>query len=178
VTKNIENSVPDSHHLDEQLVLFDEQPVPQVLREKVARYAVAPVERALLAHGRLFTGTPRPKGFPRYRAPKQCYRNAGLIATYDGWQWKPKRGYRYVEGFAYHPGSDFLFQHAWVTLDGEHAIDPTLSFDSKRLYFGLEIPTEVLGAALNESKQTRLLDFEMVPSLRSYLDGLSGKVAA
>lgn len=161
-------AMPDKRHLDEQLAL------QEALREKVARYAVAPVERALLAHGRLFTGIPKPKGFPRYRAPKQCYRNAGLIAIYD----ERERGYRYVEGFAYDPDFDFLFQHAWVTLDGEHAIDPTLPFDSKQLYFGLEIPTKVLGAALVELKQRRLLDLEIVPSLRSYLDGLAGKVAS
>jgi hypothetical protein len=63
---------------------------------------------------------PRPKGYRRQWARKQCFRNAGILAD---------RGMgTYCEGFILSP-PHFLFpiHHAWITLDGKTAIDPKRS---------------------------------------------------
>jgi len=89
--------------------------------------------------GQRYIPTSVPKGLPRYRAMNQCYRNACRAATDD-----PRL--RYVEGLALQ--GTMWIGHAWVTMDGEHAIDPTWRgqlycgqrIDPAAEYFGVEIP--------------------------------------
>jgi hypothetical protein len=83
------------------------------------------------AHG--FIPIKRPKGY-RQRKAKACFANCSDLAL-DG------RG-KYCEGFAVglaDDGGPFIFavHHAWVTLDGIHAIDPTLKHPGV-FYFGIE----------------------------------------
>lgn len=93
-------------------------------------------ELAVLANGHPFVPTVRPKGFDLGK-PKDCFVNAGDYAISD-----PKFG-TYVEGFA---ASDDMppFHHAWLTLDGETAIDVTLRDATGFSFFGIEFPTELL----------------------------------
>ena len=98
---------------------------------------VSEAELAVLEFGRIFTPINRPKGF-RLRKAKQCFANAGDYATRDD----PKLG-NYVEGFTASK-SQTPFHHAWLTLDGETAIDVTLPDASDYTYFGIEFPTVLL----------------------------------
>jgi hypothetical protein len=71
----------------------------------------------LIERGKVFTPIKRPKGY-RKRRDRECFMNAALLAI-------DRRGI-YVEGLA----CSSLFpklaaHHAWITLDGVHAIDPT-----------------------------------------------------
>jgi hypothetical protein len=84
------------------------------------------VEQAVLKYGRPFIGMGRPKGY-RQRAAKNCYLNSFYLADAD-------RGV-YVEGYALLPGH--LFQHAWITIDGTHAVDVTLQDISDCQFFGI-----------------------------------------
>jgi hypothetical protein len=88
----------------------------------------AEADKLILQYGRPFTGIKRPKGY-RDRAQKKCFLNAVNLTT-------AKRG-TYCEGFAASVGSSFIFHHAWITLDGEHAIDVTLSDAEDHFYFGI-----------------------------------------
>jgi hypothetical protein len=93
-------------------------------------------EETVLAHGRPFVGSARPKGYA-LMAIKKCFANAGRLAL-DG------RGI-YVEGFALTGTSGFPFHHAWITLDGTDAIDVTLRGATTTVaYFGIPFSTEVL----------------------------------
>src|SRR4029077_3967187 len=96
--------------------------------------------RAVLRFGRAFVGIARPKGLRRQRARKQCFMNATTIALSG-------RG-TYVEGFAT-SGSARAVLHAWITLDGEHAIDLTWPDADKCQYFGIPFSNEVLIKAMN-----------------------------
>jgi hypothetical protein len=53
----------------------------------------------------------------RRRAAKACFSNAYTLTM--------EKGGTYCEGIPV--GKSFGFHHAWITLDGEHAIDVTLS---------------------------------------------------
>jgi hypothetical protein len=92
--------------------------------------------RAVINHGRPYVGVKRPKGY-RKRKAKYCFHNAAMLAI-EG------RG-TYVEGFA-----SFLdgmpIHHAWVTLDGVHAIDVTWTWRDPAdcSYFGIAFPTQIL----------------------------------
>jgi len=58
-----------------------------------------------------------------------------------------ERGF-YVEGYAM-SHEDWPFQHAWITLDGLHAVDVTLrSPASDCFYFGISIPFRILRAEI------------------------------
>jgi hypothetical protein len=63
-----------------------------------------------------------------------CFRNAGILAS-EG------RGI-YVEGHA--SGDTGLFEHAWITLDGMTAIDPTLPDGERYQYFGVALTPTTL----------------------------------
>ena len=65
---------------------------------------------------------------------KACFQNAGMLALAG-------RG-EYVEGFAMDNGQPFA--HAWITLDGVHAIDPTLPDATRYTYFGIQVPVAIL----------------------------------
>jgi hypothetical protein len=89
--------------------------------------------REVVEHGRLYVGRSRPKGY-RKRAAKQCFYNAGRLALDD-------RGI-YVEGYASHSG--YPVHHAWVTLDGTHAIDVTWDKPADCHNFGIAFPKEIV----------------------------------
>jgi hypothetical protein len=71
----------------------------------------------------------------RQRKKQACFGNAAILAMGD-------RG-TYVEGFALN--GLYLAHHAWITLDGVHAIDPTWRAASTCCYFGIQFPTKVVG---------------------------------
>lgn len=83
-------------------------------------------ERFVLDRGRPYTGIVRPKGY-RQRARKQCFTNASRLALED-------RG-TYVEGFVTASGGPI--HHAWITIDGQTAVDTTLPDAPARHYFGI-----------------------------------------
>jgi hypothetical protein len=109
-------------------------PVALELERHVNSLRSVKVENVVLKHGRPFIWTERPSGYRR-RAIKRCFVNAGKLAF-------EKRGV-YVEGFAMAGKAGLAFHHAWITLDGLHAIEVTLSA-SNVSYFGIPFSLEVL----------------------------------
>lgn len=89
---------------------------------------------ALQERGKKFVGIERPKGFRRQWRERDCFRNSTSVA------FKDKRAI-YVEGVAWDLGCGF--HHAWITLDGEHAIDPTWPRPGTA-YLGITVPFEEL----------------------------------
>jgi hypothetical protein len=94
------------------------------------------VEDAVFRYGRPFIGMARPKQF-RPRAIKRCFDNAGNLASEE-------RGI-YVEGFAMRlDDRGYPFHHAWITVDGVHAIDVTLRDVGPDVsYFGIPFSPRV-----------------------------------
>jgi hypothetical protein len=90
-------------------------------------------EKAVLKLGQPFIGIARPKGFLQ-RKPQQCFLNAFRLAL-------DHRGV-YVEGFVL-SSTSHLNHHAWVTLDGIHAIDVTLKDAPAFAYFGIAFSLKV-----------------------------------
>jgi hypothetical protein len=106
--------------------------------------------RAVLRFGRPFVGIARPKGFRRQRKLKACYMNAVTMAF---------RGCgTYVEGFARSGSSGIVTDHAWITLDGEHAIDQTWPDADKCQYFGIPFSEKVLTKVMRRHGYYGLLD--------------------
>jgi hypothetical protein len=89
-------------------------------------------EKAVLKAGRTFIGIERPKGF-RQMKQARCFDNAGRLALHG-------RG-TYVEGFVL---ASWPIHHAWLTLDGIHAIDVTMKDATAYHYFGIAFSHEVL----------------------------------
>jgi hypothetical protein len=113
-------------------------PVVAFLRARVSSSpGNVAVEEAVLGHGRPYIGIRRPKNY-RPRAVKRCFANAANLA-FGG------RGI-YVEGFAV--GSedpDLVLHHAWITLDGVHAIDVTWRRQASDChYYGIAFPNDVV----------------------------------
>jgi len=90
--------------------------------------------QAVLDHGRPFVGVGRPKGF-RKRADRQCF--------YNAWSSAIRGGGEYVEGYAL-PNNDWgtPVHHAWITLDGVHAIDQTWRVPGQA-YIGIQFPRKI-----------------------------------
>src|SRR5262245_34286586 len=114
---------------------------------KIACYDCPPskvrltVEETVLKYGRGYIGIERPKGFRHQRARKQCFRNAAEAALRG-------RG-QYVEGYTLNRTDHLhmIFQHAWITLDGVHAIDQTLPDAPAHDYFGIPFSNDVINKA-------------------------------
>jgi len=70
--------------------------------------------------GKRYLWQPVPKGLPRYRTVGECHANCQKAVLQD-------KRLTYVEGAALRSlnGVSLWIGHAWVTLDGEHAIDLT-----------------------------------------------------
>jgi hypothetical protein len=51
-----------------------------------------------------------------------------------------------------------MIHHAWVTIDGVHALDPTWADATVCAYFGIAFRAELVGRALNSRRQYGLLD--------------------
>lgn len=137
--------------VDEEADTFNTAEDHPVVSELLRGNAVWMDRRAVptvLRHGRAFVGVGRPKSY-RQRALKNCLRNAGDLAISD-------RG-RYVEGFAI-SASGLCCQHAWITLDGVHAIDVTWPEAPACHYFGIEFPQPVLARWVRRRGYWGLLD--------------------
>jgi hypothetical protein len=105
-----------------------------------AGYTGITIELYVIQHGRSFIGIKRPKGYRR-RTAKQCFHNAAMLAI-EG------RG-TYVQGYAAREhGVQLPIEHAWITVDNVHAIDVTWPDSEQAAYFGVPIPTTVLGKLL------------------------------
>jgi len=105
------------------------------------------------AMGKPYAPAPVPNGMPRYRAAGCCHYNSWRACTAD-----PRL--HYVEGLARVPGinGDWLVGHAWVTLDGVHAIDLTWRGARKRAHASrsLDAATEYYGVEIPHADVTRL----------------------
>jgi hypothetical protein len=64
----------------------------------------------------------------------------------------------YVEGFARSGSSGIVTDHAWITLDGEHAIDQTWPDADKCQYFGIPFSEKVLTKVMRRHGYYGLLD--------------------
>jgi len=106
----------------------------------------------LLERGRYYRAIKRPKGFG-IRKARQCYYNAQCL-TIEG------RG-RYIEGIVYcqiRKDSWLGIPHAWITRDGETAIDVTLKDAEQHIYFGIEFSAkEVAALCLNDARESQSL---------------------
>lgn len=113
--------------------------------------------------GKRYIWTPVPKGLPRFRTIGACHANSTMAAYMDG-------RLTYVEGLSRAPSTGLLVGHAWVTMEGVHAIDltwrgqsvrgsrrqkeairrfgqkadPDHRMDPATEYYGVEIPTREL----------------------------------
>jgi hypothetical protein len=94
------------------------EPEAAALRDKI---------KLLIGGGHEFIPVRRPKGY-RKRKDKECFGNAVDLAL-------DERG-KYVEGFAM-TDLGLAVHHAWVTLDGVHAIETTWH-EPGLFYFGIE----------------------------------------
>jgi hypothetical protein len=119
-----------------------ENPVVSKMRRQIQQdFGNLTIERLVLKYGRSFKGIERPKDYELGRK-KQCYTNSFNLA--DAGHGDSHRGF-YVEGFALR--GDHLFQHAWVTPDGLHAIDVTLREPaSENYFFGIPFSHKLLFA--------------------------------
>jgi hypothetical protein len=98
--------------------------------------------RALEKRGKEYKGIERPKYFRRQWKQGECFYNAAEIVFKNPCA-------TYVEGVAYHT-VDLGFHHAWVTIDGVHAIDQTWPKPGI-VYVGIDVPTDQLLEALRHT---------------------------
>ena len=91
--------------------------------------------RAVIDYGRPYVGINRPKGY-RKRKAKQCFWNAARLAINDCGT--------YVEGYASLPIGGPALHHAWVTLDGVHAVDVTWDAPADCHYVGIAFPKKIV----------------------------------
>ena len=103
----------------------------ELIRAVIRKLGNIERESLVLEYGRQFVGIARPKGYRQWTR-KQCFRNADILAD---------RGQgTYCEGFVLAPPDYFmLIHHAWITLDGKSAIDPTLPNAPECRYFGIPL---------------------------------------
>ena len=131
-------------------------------RQRPEGWAYATSDELLLRHGRLYRPVPRPSDVRR-GAPNDCFRNATDIAT--------ERRYTYVEGYANGARCIIPVHHAWVTVDGETAVDPT--WDDGAVYFGVAFDIDWLWDFLGRTGYFGVLDSFRVDLLAELLrDGL------
>ncbi len=98
---------------------------------------------ALEKSGREFTPIERPKGYRRQWRRGDCFRNAALIALHN-------HDATFVEGIAYN-SMGCGFHHAWITLDGAHAVDQTWPTPGE-VYFGIPVAVKQLAQVLSRSE--------------------------
>jgi hypothetical protein len=87
------------------------------------------LQRFVLKHGSVFTGSKRPKGIKR-RTQKQCFRNSCAMLL------NHPRQYQYYEGYAMSTRIAFPFLHAWNVRDGQ-VVDVTLKNPEEYEYMGV-----------------------------------------
>jgi hypothetical protein len=106
--------------------------------------------------GKLFTGIRRPRGY-RQRRAGECFGNAQILALED-------RG-TYVEGVCVTP-LRIPIHHGWITLDGVHAIDPTLPHGERCFYFGITFDRVEIANSMVQNKVCQAqLDLESIVGL-------------
>ena len=108
------------------------------------------VVQNVLKFGKPYTGIARPKYYRRQWEMKMCYRNAAMVACRKPFEVAPAA--TYAEGFAVSKSGGWLIQHAWVTLDGMHAVDPTWKNAEEHDYFGVAVPHKTLYQRLMMNK--------------------------
>jgi hypothetical protein len=140
------------------------------LKELVDNWAVlghpALLENFVLRNGKEFT--PR-KRIGRKRMMKECFKNAQEFV----WE-NPET--TYVEGWVVNSSLPFPIHHAWVTVTGKDAMDPTLDAKGHE-YFGIAFNTRITHSQMLKNKVYGILDpghglnyelmFELDPELKT-----------
>jgi hypothetical protein len=104
------------------------------------------LERFVLRNGKVYT--PR-KRIGHRRKAGECYGNATKhVLNNDG---------VYVEGFVMIPDIALPLQHAWVTINGDDAMDPTLDAMAHE-YYGVAFDRKILGREIVSNGYYGLLD--------------------
>ena len=101
----------------------------------------------LLKEGRLFKVSGYDLEASGLNAPKQCFRNAALVAM--------DFGHRYVEGIAWKSDVCLPLHHAWNSRNGE-AFDVT--WDGNVVYFGVEFPNWYVRMTLLSTSEFGMID--------------------
>jgi hypothetical protein len=138
------------------------------------------MERFVLRNGKLYT--PR-KRVGRRGKPKECYCNSTHFVIREQWKSYPYGHPTYVEGFTI-GDIPFAIAHAWVTMTGADAMDPTLE-SSTHQYFGVAFPTDVLLREIKKNRVYGILDtgvglnheliFAIDPELRDICNAVIAK---
>lgn len=97
----------------------------------------------ILGEGRAYTPAPRPRGL-RKMANRLCYRNA-LYTAWDHPEWQ------YVEGYAVSL-QGIPCEHAWVVTPEGVVVDPTWHDPDLAAYYGVAIPTGIVGAHVSRNR--------------------------
>jgi hypothetical protein len=149
------------------------------LKEEIASWETLGVpsllQRFVVRNGKSFT--PRQR-IGHKRKAKMCFMNAAHFAL-------DKCAGVYVEGYALNKKLPLMpIHHAWVTLDGEAAMDPTLDAEGYE-YFGVVFNQDVLRRELLRSKRYGLLDtgiglnhelmFKIDPELETIVNAIRRK---
>ncbi len=132
------------------------------------------LERFVLRNGKQYK--PR-RRIGRRRKANECYGNATNFVL-------GKEGV-YVEGFAIHAKRPIIaFHHAWVTINGDDAMDPTLDARDYE-YFGVAFDKETLCDEIINNGVYGLLDpgmginwrfmFKIDPELREIAERIIGR---
>lgn len=111
------------------------------------------------------------KRIGRKMRAKHCFNNAANFVL--------KKGGEYIEGFCINRNIGWPIHHAWVSMGGEDAMDPTLDASGYE-YFGVSFPNTVLCKEVARNKVYGLLDpgiglnadlmFAIDPELRQLCD--------
>jgi hypothetical protein len=100
------------------------------------------LERFVLRNGRHFKPSPR---IGRKRRAHRCFENAALFVRDRREQYMPPQ---YVEGFTLAKDLPVRIHHAWVTMHGDDAMDPTLDAEGRE-YFGVVMDWDTLDREIN-----------------------------
>jgi len=141
--------------------------------EKLGHPAI--LERFVLRNGRAFK--PRDR-IGRRKKASLCFMNAAHFVFAN-----LSKGAKYVEGYAMDKKIGWPIHHAWVTLDGKTAMDPTLNAEHYD-YYGVEIDTDMLRKELLRNKVYGVLDtgygmntefmFKVDPELETIVKNVKG----
>lgn len=126
------------------------------------------MERFILRNGKTYA--PRSR-IGRKRQAKQCFANSTRFVLDNGGS--------YVEGYTL--GMGLPIHHAWVTMNGNDAMDPTLEASTHE-YFGVEFGKALLQRELLRKETYGLLDdgiflnarlmFELDPELKTIVEAV------
>jgi len=151
--------------------------VRQLIEQEVATWEQlshpALLQRFILRNGKPFTPAKR---IGRKRKAKECFCNATEFVV--------RNGGTYVEGLVMNRKIPWLIHHAWVTMGGDDAMDPTLNAENYE-YFGVTFQRGVLTAELVSNKVYGLLDpglgmntrlmFALDPELKTICDTIMAR---